>query len=71
MTPTVAALLDPTVWVIIFAIIVLLFGASRLPALGKSVGQSIHGFKKGLSGDDEEQAKQLEGKSTDKTPPSA
>jgi sec-independent protein translocase protein TatA len=37
---------------IIFAIIVLLFGASRLPGLGKSVGQSVRGFKTGLSGED-------------------
>ena len=34
---------------IIFAIIVLLFGASRLPGLGKSVGQSVRGFKSGLA----------------------
>ena len=71
MTPTVAAILDPMVWVIIFAIIVLLFGASRIPGLGKSVGQSIRGFKTGLSGEDEEQPKHLEGDSSQKTPPSA
>ena len=68
MTPTVAAIFDPIVWVIILAIVVLLFGASRIPALSKSVGQSIHGFKKGLSGEDEE-PKQIEEKSSDKTPP--
>ena len=55
---------------IIFAIIVLLFGASRLPGLGKSVGQSIRGFKTGLGGDDEEKPKQLESKPPDDpTPP--
>ena len=31
--------------------IVLLFGASRLPKLGKSMGQSIRGFKSGLQED--------------------
>jgi sec-independent protein translocase protein TatA len=71
MTPTVAAILDPMVWVIIFAIIVLLFGASRIPGLGKSVGQSIRGFKTGLSGEDEEQPKQLQDKPPAKTPPDA
>ncbi len=30
-------------------IILLLFGASRLPKLGKSMGQSIRGFKQGLN----------------------
>jgi sec-independent protein translocase protein TatA len=56
---------------IIFAIIVLLFGASRLPGLGKSVGQSVRGFKSGLSGDDEEKPKELESKPPDDTTPPA
>ena len=49
---------------IILAIVLLLFGATRLPKLGKSMGQSIRGFKTGLSedapdddGDDEKPAK--------------
>ena len=54
---------------IIFAIIVLLFGASRLPGLGKSVGQSVRGFKSGLSGADEEKPKEIEKKTDDATPP--
>ena len=37
---------------IIFVILLLLFGATRLPALSKALGQSIRGFKKGLSDDD-------------------
>ncbi len=37
---------------IILAIVVLLFGATRLPMLGKSIGQSIRGFRSGLKGDD-------------------
>jgi len=36
---------------IIFAILLLLFGATRLPALSRSLGQSISGFKKGLRED--------------------
>ena len=40
---------------IIFAIVVLLFGASRLPKLGKSMGESIKGFKSGLGGSGAEQ----------------
>ena len=69
MTPTVAMIGVPEL-LIIFAIIVLLFGASRLPGLGKSVGQSIRGFKTGLRGADEEKAKELEAKPpSDATPP--
>jgi sec-independent protein translocase protein TatA len=70
MTPTVAAVFDPMVWVIIFAIVVLLFGASRLPALGKSVGQGIHGFKTGLNEDDDaDKPKELENKPSDGAKP--
>lgn len=31
-------------------LLLLLFGGKRLPALGKSLGQSITNFKKGLKG---------------------
>ncbi|MEM1206283.1 MAG: twin-arginine translocase TatA/TatE family subunit [Acidobacteriota bacterium] len=34
--------------VIIFLIIVVLFGASRLPQLGKGLGEGISNFKRGL-----------------------
>jgi len=46
--------LGPTELLIILGILVLLFGASRLPKLGKSMGQSIRGFKKGLNEDTED-----------------
>lgn len=35
---------------IILLIAVLIFGAKRLPELGKSLGQSIRGFKNALDG---------------------
>ncbi len=56
---------------IIFAIIVLLFGATRLPGLGKSVGQSIRGFKDGIKGAEDEAPKAIDKPSvpTDTTPP--
>jgi sec-independent protein translocase protein TatA len=34
---------------LIALVILLLFGATRLPKLGRSMGQSISGFKKGLN----------------------
>lgn len=40
--------LGATEIVLILAILLLVFGASRLPKLGRSMGQSITGFKKGL-----------------------
>jgi sec-independent protein translocase protein TatA len=38
--------------VIIFLIVILLFGASRLPQIGKGLGEGIRNFKKGVKSDD-------------------
>ncbi|MBL8956615.1 MAG: twin-arginine translocase TatA/TatE family subunit [Myxococcaceae bacterium] len=37
--------------IIVFAIVFLLFGASRLPQLGSSLGSAIRNFKKGFGGE--------------------
>lgn len=37
---------------VVLVIVVLLFGASRLPALGKALGKAIREFKKGHRGED-------------------
>ena len=39
----------PTELIIVLLIVLLLFGASRLPKLGRSVGQAQKEFKAGLS----------------------
>jgi sec-independent protein translocase protein TatA len=39
---------------IILVIILLLFGASKLPELGRSLGSGLSNFKKGLKDGDEE-----------------
>jgi sec-independent protein translocase protein TatA len=41
--------------IVIVAVIVLLFGATRLPQLAKSLGQSKRAFKEGLEEGDKEQ----------------
>ena len=38
---------------IIFLVILLLFGATRLPQLGSSLGSAIRNFKKGFNAEDE------------------
>ena len=38
---------------IIFLIIIVLFGASRLPQIGKGIGEGIKNFKKGMRDGDE------------------
>ncbi len=45
---------------IIFLLLLLLFGAKKLPALAKSIGVGITEFKKGLSGITSEIDKDLE-----------
>lgn len=42
--------------IIILVVILLLFGATKLPALAKSVGQSAKIFKKEMKTDDQEPA---------------
>ena len=37
---------------LILAVIVLLFGARRLPELGSALGKGINAFKKGIEGKD-------------------
>ena len=43
-----AGLASPTHLLLILIVILLLFGAKRLPELGRSLGQSIQEFKGGL-----------------------
>ena len=50
--------------IIIMVIVVVLFGATRLPQLGSGIGQAIKNFKQGVN----EQAKEVEeGKESSKT----
>ncbi len=50
--------------VVIFLILLLLFGASRLPGIAAGLGGAVHTFKKSLKGDEEKatDAKSLEAK---------
>jgi len=45
-------------WEILFIllIVVVLFGSSKIPQLGRGLGEGIRNFKKGLKGDDENDA---------------
>jgi sec-independent protein translocase protein TatA len=40
--------------ILILIIVVVLFGASRLPQIGKGLGEAIKNFKKGLGGESSE-----------------
>jgi sec-independent protein translocase protein TatA len=40
---------------IVFLVVLLLFGGTRLPKLAKGLGESIKEFKKGTSGEDDDE----------------
>jgi sec-independent protein translocase protein TatA len=42
---------------IILAIIILIFGTSRIPELGKGLGEGIKNFKKAIKGSEEDEKK--------------
>ena len=41
---------------VILLIVIVLFGANKLPALGAGLGQGIKSFKKALTGEDDKSA---------------
>ena len=43
-------LFQPTHLIIIAIVLLVLFGAKRLPELGKGLGEGLKGFKEGLKG---------------------
>lgn len=51
--------------IIILAIVLLLFGAKKLPDLAKSIGSSARELRKGLSGDAKENQKSSETKTNE------
>ena len=50
--------IGPTELIIILIILVLLFGAKKLPELARSVGDSAKELRKGLNGDENEKKNQ-------------
>ncbi len=52
-------------WLVVLAIVMLLFGSSRLPTLMRSLGQSVTEFKKGMEGVPEDESKKSEPKKLD------
>ena len=65
MSNTILAIagLGPQELLLVVAVIFLLFGATRLPQLAKSLGQSKRAFKEGLEEAEKESPKKVEEKS--------
>ena len=51
-------LLQPMHLLVILVIVLIIFGPGRLPEIGKGLGESIRGFKKAMSGDDNDEVKE-------------
>jgi sec-independent protein translocase protein TatA len=51
--------------IVILVIVLVIFGANRLPQLGEGLGKAIKGFKKGISdsNDNAKESEKKEGKS--------
>lgn len=48
--------------IVILIIVLVIFGASRLPQLGEGLGKAIKGFKKGISDSHDEAGKEADKK---------
>jgi len=49
-------------WLVVLGVVLLIFGPSRLPSLGKDLGQALRGFKESIQEKDITPATQEEGK---------
>ena len=47
--------LSPWQIAVVVILLILLFGPKRLPGLGKSIGEALRSFKKGLDGKDSQE----------------
>ncbi|MBM3293790.1 MAG: twin-arginine translocase TatA/TatE family subunit [Candidatus Aminicenantes bacterium] len=58
----------PQELLLVLLIVIIIFGARKLPELGKSLGEGIRNFKSSIGGKDKDKAKES---SDEKSPPSA
>ncbi|MDX1386695.1 MAG: twin-arginine translocase TatA/TatE family subunit [bacterium] len=52
--------LGPGELILLFVVILIVFGASRLPQIGSSLGKGLKNFRKGLKGEGEEKDQEEE-----------
>ena len=58
----VLGVIGPWQIILIIAVVLLLFGGKKIPELMKGIGQGAREFKKGISGEGEEENKKDESK---------
>ena len=54
---------------LILLIVVVLFGARRIPEIMRGLGQGVHGFKKGIRGEEDDAADDNNGNSKGSSSP--
>jgi sec-independent protein translocase protein TatA len=54
---------------ILGGIVILVFGASRIPKIGRSIGESIKEFKKGLNSEEQDDTEEEKGTKSEDNPP--
>ena len=52
---------------LVLLIVLLVFGAAKLPQIGESLGKAIRNFRKGLSGEEDKKKEQIDASKTDST----
>ena len=57
----------PTELIVILVIVLIIFGAGKLPGIGKALGRGIKEFKDGSTGGDEKTEKQDDESKSEKT----
>jgi len=60
--------MQPWHWIVVIAIVLLLFGSTRLPGLAKSVGQSMKIFKKEMTDLRDDKSEGTAGNAADNAP---
>ena len=50
---------------LVLLIVLLVFGAAKLPQIGESLGKAIRNFRKGLSGEEDKKKEQIDASKTD------
>jgi len=50
---------------LVLLIVLLVFGAARLPQIGEALGKAIRSFRKGLSGDEDKKKEQISASQAD------
>jgi sec-independent protein translocase protein TatA len=61
--------LSPIHWLIVIVVVLLLFGPGRLAGVGKGLGEGIRSFKKGITEDESDEAKNATTPEADKELP--